>query len=160
MRKILLLLTVAALLMSGCASAETQAPQPTPTADVGAAYDISGVDAYLQSVTAQAEELHRSLAQDDLTQMELNEKAAALYALWDDALNYLWRELQSYLPEAEFAALREEQLQWIADKESAMEQAGRDYVGGSMYPLVIHSEAARITEARVHVLYDMLKNLS
>ena len=48
-------------------------------------------------------------------------------------------------------------LTWITEKETAVNEAGKDYEGGSMYSLIIYSEAASITEERVYLLYDILR---
>ena len=45
----------------------------------------------------------------------------------------------------------------VADKEAAVEEAGKEVEGGSMYPLVVNSEAAKLTEERVYELYEQLK---
>ena len=41
-----------------------------------------------------------------------------------------------------------------------MEEAGKDLEGGSLYPLITNTEAASITEERVHQLYDILAAVS
>lgn len=119
--------------------------------------DKAAVDEYMASVKEQSDALKYSLENDMLSQIELNEKANELYELWDGALNYLWGELKSTLPEDEFAKLLEEQRAWIADKEARVAEAGKEVEGGSLYPLVTNTEAAAITEERVYELYEMLK---
>ena len=138
------------------ASEETEPPVQTEAPG----YDMDAVNAYLGSVEAQADSITASLAQDELTQSEANAKAHELYVLWDDALNYLWGEVKKALPEESFDKLLDEQLVWIADKEAAVEEAGKAYEGGSIYPLIVNQEAATITETRVYELYDILDALS
>ena len=65
-----------------------------------------------------------------------------LYELWDDVLNYLWGELKNALPKEEYEKLLDEQRTWIAEKENALEEVGKEVEGGSLYPLVVNSEAA------------------
>ena len=86
----------------------------------------------------------------------MNVKAQELYELWDDALNDIWGKLKQSLPEDEFSKLLDEQRKWITDKEKSMEEAGKEYEGGSIYALVVNMEAAKITEARVYELYKLL----
>lgn len=112
---------------------------------------------YMTSLKEQSDILKASLENDELTQYEMNTKSQELYMLWDDALNYLWEELKSSLPEDEFAKLLDEQRTWITEKEKAVEEAGKEAEGGSLYTLVVNMEAAEITEKRVYELYELLK---
>lgn len=130
---------------------DTQAPQTEP------AQVNDGLDDYMASLKAQSDSIKASLEQDELNQAEMNQKSQELYVLWDDALNDLWAKLQDHLPEDEFDELLDEQIQWIEDKESAVEDAGKDFEGGSIYPLITNAKAAELTEARVYEFYQLLK---
>ena len=114
------------------------------------------LNAYITSIKEQADAINTSFENDILTQQEMNIKAEELYKLWDDALNHVWGVLKNSLPEEEFAQLLDGQRTWIDAKEKAVEEAGKEVEGGSMYLLVVNSEAARITEERVYELYDMI----
>ena len=114
------------------------------------------LNAYITSIKEQADAINASLENDILNQQEMNMKAEELYKLWDDALNHVWGVLKNSLPEEEFAQLLDGQRTWIDAKEKAVEEAGKEVEGGSMYPLVVNSEAARLTEERVYELYDMM----
>ena len=153
-----------ALLVSGCASTDAK----TPAASTGSVsssagptvenkYDISSLDSYLASVQEQSADIKTFLEHEAMTQADMNEKSQELYTLWDDALNYVWAELKSSLPEEEFAALQDAQLIWIAEKETAMAEAGKEFEGGSLYPLMVNSEGAALTEARVSKLYELFR---
>ena len=128
---------------------ETTAPEDTEPAD-------NGLSDYLAAIEEQSNQLKAALQDETMTQAELNSKAQELYQLWDDALNDLWGKLQDQLPDDEFDRLLDEQLQWIDDKEAAVEEAGKAYEGGSIYPLIVNTEAAQITEDRVYELHDLL----
>ena len=130
---------------------DTQAPQTEP------AQVNDGLDDYMASLKAQSDSIKASLEQDELNQAEMNQKSQELYVLWDDALNDLWAKLQDHLPEDEFDELLDEQIQWIEDKESAVEDAGKDFEGGSIYPLITNAKTAELTEARVYEFYQLLK---
>ena len=131
---------------------DTEAEQNVPSRE-----DIlDSLNDYLASIKEQADAINTSFENDILTQQEMNIKAEELYKLWDDALNHVWGVLKNSLPEDEFAELLDGQRTWIDAKEKAVEEAGKEVEGGSMYPLVVNSEAARLTEERVYELYDMI----
>lgn len=130
---------------------DTQAQQTEP------AQTDDGLDDDMAALKAQSDSIKASLEQEELNQAEMNQKAQELYVLWDDALNDLWGKLQDTLPEDEFDALLDQQIQWIEDKESAVEDAGKDFEGGSMYPLITNHKAAELTETRVYEFYELLK---
>ena len=96
---------------------------------------------------------------EDLTQAEMNEASAELYATWDSILNIIWNELKEKLPDDEFLKLLEEQREWIGSKEAAVAKVGEGYEGGSMYSLIVNMEAANITEQRVNDLYEIYQQL-
>ena len=116
---------------------------------------------YIDDMMAATDEwaitIRASLEHDDLNQAEMNVKSMELYETWDAALNTLWSELKERLSDDEFKALLEEQRVWIADKEAAVKEAGKEVEGGSLYALVINMKAAEITEERVYELYEILK---
>jgi uncharacterized protein YecT (DUF1311 family) len=119
-------------------------------------YEIS-LDEQLASIREQADAVSAALQNDPLTQAEMNLKSQELYELWDCALDAVLYALESTLPEEELAALTEEQQAWIAGKDAAVKEAGQAVQGGSIYPLIVHGEAARLTEERVLELYERLK---
>ena len=112
---------------------------------------------YLAFVKEQSDAIKTSLEQDPLTQTDMNQKSEALRTLWDEALNLLLDEAIKLLPEAEAAQLMAEQGTWKTDVEAAAEAAGKEFEGGSMYPLIVNTEAARLIEERVYKLYELLK---
>lgn len=138
------------------AATETTSPEETQAQQTEPAATNDELDDYMASLEAQSDAIKAALEQAQ-SQSEMNQKAQELYVLWDDALNELWGKLRDSLPEDEFDKLLDEQIQWIEDKENAVEEAGREYENGSLYPLVTNSEAADITEQRVYELYELLK---
>ena len=156
---ILLMIGVLAFGMTGCQN-ETP-PVVSDDGDVviekdetekGAEYE-----SYMASIEEQSDSIKYSLENDPLTQTEMNEKSQELYELWDGALNYLWGELKNTLSEEEFEKLRDVQRTWISEKEKSVEEAGKEFEGGSLYPTIVNGEAADITEKRVYELYELLK---
>ena len=138
------------------AAPETTTPEETQAQQTEPADTNDELDDYMASLEAQAADIKAALEQAQ-SQSEMNQKAHELYVLWDDALNELWGKLQDSLPEDEFDELLDEQIQWIEDKENAVEEAGKEVEGGSMYPLITNTKAAEITEERVYEFYELLK---
>ena len=174
MQKIVfMLLLFIAFFATGCAEEDMQVPEASTTTqpieevdshvadnthqNASAEYDSNRLDDYMASVREKSDSIKTSLEQEALSQSEMNVKSKELYELWDKTLNDLWGELKNRMPEAEFVKLQDEQITWIADKEKAAQAAGKDFEGGSMYPLIVNSEAAAITEKRVYELYEILK---
>lgn len=157
-KRIWILMLALALFAAGCAKegGNPAVENSGAVQTIVPSYDMGEADAYMTSVKAQSAALKKSLAEDALTQFDMNMKSKELYDLWDGALNYLWGELKNCMPEDEFAKLTEEQLQWIADKEKSVEEVGREFEGGSIYALIVNDEAAAITEERVYELYELL----
>ena len=54
-------------------------------------------------------------------------------------------------------ALTAGQNAWQEAAEEAALAVGREFEGGSLYALIVNSEAAARAEARVYELYEMLK---
>jgi uncharacterized protein YecT (DUF1311 family) len=147
-KNILMLIFLTIVLLTGCGNnASNEASQNVEQDD------------YILSIKEQSDIIKKALEQDTLTQTDMNIKSQELYELWDDALNYLWSELKSSLSEEEFAKLKEEQRIWIVKKEKTVEEVGKEFIGGTIYSLVVNTEAANLTEERVYELYKLFKEL-
>lgn len=141
----LLLLCLMAACLTGCQKKADSAADEVGLAD------------YMATVETQSNALKSSLEKDELTQTEMNQKSGELRDLWDAALNRMLEEAKKVLPAAEMEKLTAEQTTWLEFRTQAVETAGKAVEGGSMYPLVVNMEAARLTEARVYELYERLK---
>lgn len=153
----LLMLGVLTFGMAGCQKEKTEEEankENTVTQDQDSSVDYGS---YMATIEEQSDDIKYALENEVVTQTEMNEKSQELFELWDGALNYLWGELKNVLPEKEFEELRDEQRTWIAQKEEAVETAGKEFEGGSLYTMVVNTEAATITEKRVYELYELLK---
>lgn len=172
-KSVLTVLLAIMLLMSACGNEVPEEAQATPTAEIIAQAqteteaappeespvpDVEDDDLakLMAAIEGLAEEIQAGL-DNAMTQREMTEKAGELYEHWDAALNHFWSELKKLMPEDEFSKLLEEQLAWIADKESAMEQAGKTFEGGTAYSMAIYLKGAEITETRVYELYELLR---
>lgn len=152
----LLMFSVFTFSMTGCQDEQTK-DTTNDTVVVDEQENNTELEEYIANIEEQSDSIKDALENEVVTQAEMNEKSQELYELWDGALNYLWGELKKVLSEEEFEKLRDEQRTWIAQKEEAVETAGKEFEGGSLYPTIVNSEAAEITEKRVYELYELLK---
>lgn len=174
MKKRILILTLAMVfLTTGCAKEDGNASQGISTEDTKSENTetekndlesdmlTSKWEEYMISVKEQSDAIRNSLETDDtLSQADMNVKSEELYELWDKALNDLWSALKANLSEEEFAKLLTQQRAWIAEKEEKIKEAGKEVEGGSLYPTVIYGEGAKLTEARIYELYEILKKIN
>ncbi len=111
------------------------------------------IEKEIQGAEEKAAKLQENL-QSVQTQMELNEVSGEIYAVWDETLNVVWRVLKNNLDEDAMNKLTEEERTWIAEKETAVQEAGAEYEGGSMQVMVENQKAAQLTRERVYVLAE------
>ena len=115
----------------------------------------SQVSAELSQLESDAAVIEQKL-NDAQTQSDMNRYSGELYTLWDNYIIVLWGYLRENLPEAEFSALTDEQLDWIVAKEAAIEEAASDVKGGTMEPLVRNTVATEWTIERIYELVEYL----
>lgn len=115
----------------------------------------SGIDAELEQTAARAAELESRLStEQDLAAM--TELSNQLFFIWDDQLNSMWQRIKTILPAADMERLRDEELDWIAEKEAAVAAAGTN-ADASMRALIENGKAAAMTRDRVYVLAEYLR---
>ena len=148
---IAMLLFVLLLCLTGC-----QKPIES-VADNGHTASGTALEEYMTTVKAQSDAINASLEQEELTQTDMNQKSQELCDLWEAALGRLLDEAKGILSAAEMEKLTAEQSEWLESKANAVEAAGRDVSGGSMYALVVNSESAKLMQARAYELFERLK---
>lgn len=121
--------------------------------DEGSETAAEEIDRTLQNAEAKAEELEQEL-QSAQTQEDLNSISGELFTVWDDALNAVWTILTENLDSETMETLTEEERNWIAEKEAAVQEAGAEAEGGSMYSLIVNRKAAEMTKERVYELAE------
>ena len=57
----------------------------------------------------------------------------------------------------EFATLQKDEQNWIKKKENAINEAGKEYEGGSMAPLARNSVGIDYTKERCEYLLSLIK---
>jgi len=102
-------------------------------------------------------EIDKLLEDPYLTQTDMNIHSYELFLVWDNALNTIWNILKANLDPETMAQLTDEEIAWIIEKEAAMEEAGKECEGGSIYPCIVNGVATEYTRERVYVLAEYAK---
>ena len=114
-----------------------------------------------ETFTATAKEIEAYDAEwpkNAMTQLELNTSSQKSYIKWDTLLNDIYQYLEGALPTDEFDALESEQIQWIKEKEAAMEAATNEWAGGSGESMVHFGTAAQYTKDRCYYLLTYISD--
>lgn len=119
--------------------------------------ELSEIDIELAEIEIQAEKVEKKLQNGNATQRDLNMAAKELYDVWDVEINDMWGRLKEMLDAETMAALTKEEINWINYKEAAAEEAGKEYEGGSMQPMVESMKAAELTRIRVYELAEYFR---
>ncbi|WLR42746.1 lysozyme inhibitor LprI family protein [Bacillus carboniphilus] len=96
-----------------------------------------------------------SKLQKSETQTEMNELQADIHQMWDDALNEIYGVLKGQLTNNEFRKLREEQLNWINERDAIAEEEASVYQGGSLETFQLLNTKAKLTKERCYELVDI-----
>jgi len=90
------------------------------------------------------------------TQAEMNQEAAADFQKADATLNKIYKKVRAALDEAGQAKLKAAQRAWLAYRDAEAELEAAPNEGGSIYPMIIANVKARLTDARVKELEEVL----
>lgn len=112
----------------------------------------------LESTEQQVSELKRELVEDAVTQADMNQISYQICELWNEALDFVWLELEKHVDEATWEKLSKEQQEWTENKIKNVELAGAQYEGGSMQVMAECVLDAELTEERVYELMEYFNN--
>lgn len=104
---------------------------------------------YEEVLARQKEIDDRISANSLLDQLTLNQLAFEEYDMWDGLLNKIWSYLGTTLDEKDMEKLRDEQKNWIKEKEAHMKKDAEGFQGGSMAPMIEYGSGADFTRKRV-----------
>lgn len=77
------------------------------------------------------------------------------YELWDELLNDIYSVLKEQLPADEMVQLREEQRNWIKQRDDSAKEASLKYEGGTAEQLEYVAVLANLTEERCYELVEI-----
>jgi uncharacterized protein YecT (DUF1311 family) len=90
------------------------------------------------------------------TQAEMNQEAAADFQKADAELNQIYKQVRAGLDADGQAKLKTAQRAWLAYRDAEAELEAAPNEGGSIYPMIVANVKARLTEARVKELKEVL----
>ena len=94
-----------------------------------------------------------------ITQLEMNTNSYDVYVQWDNLINEIYQHIKTIMDESTFAALEKDELEWIKEKDNAIEEAAAKYEGGSIVPLIRNTTASSYTQNRCYYLLGILRQL-
>lgn len=89
-----------------------------------------------------------------MTTLEMNDYASAAYEQWDAMLNEIYGVIKEQMSDTDFEKLKEEERQWIVDRDATAKQNALKYEGGTMANLEYISSLENITKDRCYELVE------
>ncbi len=130
----------------------TQASEPQPAPDP----KVLKKEEYLK--TAESIQQYSDMYLDTASnQNEINKQSGEVFRKWDVLLNDIYQYLKTIMPEDEFSVLQKSELDWIVEKEQAIDEAGAEWEGGSGEPMARNYTGIRYTKDRCFYLIDLIK---
>lgn len=90
------------------------------------------------------------------TQSEINIESEIVFQKWDMLLNEVYQYLETIMTDNEFEVLLEDELEWIADKENAIEESALEWGGGSGEAMARNFTAIAYTKERCYYLISLI----
>ncbi len=91
-----------------------------------------------------------------MSQYDINNESAIVFEKWDTLLNDVYQYLKDTLPYNEFENLEADEVEWIIEKEAAIEAAAVEWEGGSGEAMVRNLTAIQYTEDRCYYLISLI----
>ncbi len=91
------------------------------------------------------------------TQYELNTESGIVCEKWDALLSEVYEYLEKELPESKLIKLQDNELEWLSEKEKAINDAAEEWKGGSGEPMARNMAAINCMENRFYYLISLLK---
>ena len=85
-------------------------------------------------------------------QVEMNRQSYEEYTLWDEELNYVYKDIYKRLDSKGKSKLKKSEIKWIKKKEKRAEDEAAENIGGSIYPLIYNGSLIQSTKARIRWL--------
>ncbi|MDR3259859.1 MAG: lysozyme inhibitor LprI family protein [Fusobacteriaceae bacterium] len=101
------------------------------------------------------EKIQKVYDKPNVTDAEMTKACELGRKAWDNELNTVYQLLMKKLSKEYQELLRKEERQWIKDRDKAAKEAGDEFKGGTLEPLIITSTLLEETKARTIQLAEM-----
>jgi len=91
-----------------------------------------------------------------ISQSEMNIESGIVFEKWDVLLNEVYRYLKTVMSDSDFKKLQDDEIAWIAEKESAIAKEGALWKGGSGEIAARNMTAIRFTKDRCYYLISLI----
>lgn len=92
------------------------------------------------------------------SQLEINKESGKVYTMWDELLNEIYTYLKQNLGSAEFKALEKEEIEWIKEKEAAIDVISKEWGDSGTGASMMRSRTGiEYTQARCYELINIIK---
>lgn len=92
------------------------------------------------------------------TTYDMRNVSGSQYRMWDDELNEIYNELRKTLNSSQMEKLKEEEISWIAQKESDAKKSADQVKGGTLEPVNYSLSLADSTKKRCYELVNNYLN--
>lgn len=110
----------------------------------------------LKTTADAADGMKRELVRGTLAQQDMNALSEDIYNTWDVSLREIMDLMTEPMDTAAYDALINEHTAWTKDRYNAVDEAGLEFEGGSMRPMIQYDCAATMTRARCYELASRL----
>ena len=107
--------------------------------------------AELDKLTRETEET----GDEDIPWIEVRKQAVEKYDLWDDKLNEIYGVLKQQLSSTEIEAVKQEERQWIKDRDAAVKQVEIEEGPGTLAPYAMTMTKLDMTRDRCYELVNL-----
>ncbi len=107
--------------------------------------------AELDKLTRETEET----GDEDIPWIEVRKQAVEKYDLWDDKLNEIYGVLKQQLSSTEMEAVKQEERQWIKDRDAAVKQVEIEEGPGTLAPYAMTMTKLDMTRDRCYELVNL-----
>lgn len=90
------------------------------------------------------------------SQSEMNLQSYEVFNKWDALLNEIYGYLKSSMSKSDFEALQKDEIEWIKEKEAAIEEAAKEWRGGTGEHLARNTAGILYTKARCEYLMSLI----
>lgn len=155
---LLVMFSLVLVILAGCGTASegissnTTKPSSSnnPTQDID--HDASKKEEYLKKLNDMDESDKN--ADTGITTIEMSEHFAEIYKKWDVELNEIYEVLKSQLSTQQMDKLKEEQRNWIKNRDIIAKEASLKFQGGTMESLEYIATLAGLTKERCYELVE------